>query len=113
MIRIVYIDQEEFVVERVLAALRSLVELGLLDRMRVREFVMATTPILFHPNRWLRNNVIQFLDSVGRLLNPHELFYLIYPLLKAFLLCEISELTSDKLMRFTKPPVCPQLTVAF
>ncbi|KAJ3165022.1 Serine/threonine-protein kinase [Irineochytrium annulatum] len=48
-------DAEEFVVEKVLAALTSLAELGLMQKPKLREMVTMILPLLCHPNVWIRN----------------------------------------------------------
>lgn len=52
--RYVTIDVEETVVARVLAALTSLCELGLFQKMRIWELMSATLGFLYHPNVWIR-----------------------------------------------------------
>jgi phosphoinositide-3-kinase, regulatory subunit 4 len=47
-------DVEESVVARVLAALTSLCELGLFQKMRVWELMSANLGFLYHPNAWIR-----------------------------------------------------------
>ena len=47
-------DVEETVVARVLAALTSLCELGLFQKMRIWELMSATLGFLYHPNVWIR-----------------------------------------------------------
>lgn len=47
-------DVEESVVARVLAALTSLCELGLFQKMRIWELMSATLGFLYHPNIWIR-----------------------------------------------------------
>ena len=47
-------DVEETVVAKVLAALTSLCELGLFQKMRIWELMSATLGFLYHPNMWIR-----------------------------------------------------------
>lgn len=47
-------DVEESVVARVLAALTSLCELGLFQKMRIWELMSANLGFLYHPNSWIR-----------------------------------------------------------
>lgn len=47
-------DVEETVVAKVLAALTSLCELGLFQKMRIWELMSATLGFLYHPNVWIR-----------------------------------------------------------
>jgi len=48
------LDVEESVVARVLAALTSLCELGLFQKMRIWELMSANLGFLYHPNSWIR-----------------------------------------------------------
>jgi len=50
-------DVEESVVARVLAALTSLCELGLFQKMRIWELMSATLGFLYHPNIWIRQGL--------------------------------------------------------
>jgi phosphoinositide-3-kinase, regulatory subunit 4 len=50
----VELDVEETVVAKVLAALTSLCELGLFQKMRIWELMGATLGFLYHPNIWIR-----------------------------------------------------------
>ena len=52
-------DEEETVVTRVLAALTSLSELGLFQRMRLWELMSATLGFLYHPNIWIKQGLFQ------------------------------------------------------
>jgi phosphoinositide-3-kinase, regulatory subunit 4 len=49
-----FLDVEETVVAKVLAALTSLCELGLFQKMRIWELMSATLGFLYHPNIWVR-----------------------------------------------------------
>ena len=52
-------DVEECVVARVLAALTSLCELGLFQKMRIWELMSANLGFLYHPNSWIRQGTFQ------------------------------------------------------
>jgi phosphoinositide-3-kinase regulatory subunit 4 len=52
------LDVEETVVARVLAALTSLCELGLFQKMRIWELMSATLPFFYHPNIWIRQGIV-------------------------------------------------------
>jgi phosphoinositide-3-kinase, regulatory subunit 4 len=57
-----FLDVEETVVAQVLAALTSLCELGLFQKMRIWELMSATLGFLYHPNIWIRQGELIFLD---------------------------------------------------
>lgn len=48
------VDSEEFVVEKVLNALTSLAELGLLQKPKLRDLGGVIAPLVCHPNMWVR-----------------------------------------------------------
>jgi hypothetical protein len=52
------IDSDEFVIERALACLKSLTELGLLSKSRICTLIGYASPLLLHPNRWIRNGIV-------------------------------------------------------
>lgn len=56
-------DVEETVVARVLAALTSLCELGLFQKMRIWELMSATLGFLYHPNVWVRQGMVKYMNS--------------------------------------------------
>lgn len=60
------LDVEESVVAKVLAALTSLCELGLFQKMRIWELMSATLGFLYHPNIWIRQGerIPQFLELI-------------------------------------------------
>jgi phosphoinositide-3-kinase, regulatory subunit 4 len=79
-------DVEESVVARVLAALTSLCELGLFQKMRIWELMSANLGFLYHPNSWIRQGTssisttgpwFTFLFQVRRHLSPqqHSIFH--------------------------------------
>jgi phosphoinositide-3-kinase, regulatory subunit 4 len=57
-----FLDVEETVVAKVLAALTSLCELGLFQKMRIWELMSATLGFLYHPNIWIRQGELILLD---------------------------------------------------
>lgn len=54
-------DPEEFVLVKVLAALRGMAELGLLGRACVWEVVGVVGRFMVHPNLWVRQGRVFFL----------------------------------------------------
>lgn len=46
-------DTEEYVVHKTLGALQSLVELGLMQKVIIMEFVQDVVPLLAHPVSYL------------------------------------------------------------
>lgn len=58
-------DPEEFVVVKVLGALRGMAELGLLGRGVVWEVVGVVGRFMVHPNLWVRQGMYPFFSRYG------------------------------------------------
>jgi phosphoinositide-3-kinase regulatory subunit 4 len=58
------IDEEEFVVYRVLKALACFVRLSLLKRTLIYQYLRQVAPLVCHPNLWLRLGVIEYVSSI-------------------------------------------------
>ncbi|KAI9347770.1 hypothetical protein DFJ73DRAFT_451681 [Zopfochytrium polystomum] len=109
-------DAEEFVVEKVLASLTSIAELGLLQKQKLKEFAATIMPLLCHPNVWIRNGAISFIACATKLMPLIDVRCVIYPMIKPFLRADIPEITEVYLLENLKKPVSRNLydqTLAF
>ncbi|KAL1922119.1 uncharacterized protein VTP21DRAFT_10761 [Calcarisporiella thermophila] len=102
-------DSEEFVVEKVLASLTSLAELGLFQKIKLWELVGIVAPLLCHPNIWIRYWVIAFIASVSKLVPATDVWCIIYPLVTPFLRTDIVEISELKLLESVKEPLSRQV----
>lgn len=59
-------DAEEFVVVRALQALTSLVELALLQKPIIYEFIDDVCPFLCHPNQWIRYGAVGYVVACAK-----------------------------------------------
>lgn len=118
-------DVEETVVARVLAALTSLSELGLFQRMRLWELMSATLGFLYHPNIWIRegaswpvspsslflthetSGASAFIASATKHLPATDVWCILYPSLKHFLRSDVLLITEQSLLITMKAPVRP------
>ncbi|KAJ3185754.1 Serine/threonine-protein kinase [Gaertneriomyces sp. JEL0708] len=98
-------DAEEFVVEKVLSALTSLAELGLLQKPKLKELSVVILPLLCHPNTWIRLGAIGFVASAARLLPLLDVRCFLYPQLRAYLKMDVFEISENTLLENLKTPV--------
>ncbi|THU97645.1 ARM repeat-containing protein [Dendrothele bispora CBS 962.96] len=98
-------DTEESVVARVLAALTSLCELGLFQKMRIWELMSATLGFLYHPNIWIRQGAAAFIASAAKHLPDSDVWCILYPSLRHFLKSDVVEIDEQSLLNAMKTPV--------
>jgi phosphoinositide-3-kinase, regulatory subunit 4 len=114
-------DVEESVVARVLAALTSLCELGLFQKMRIWELMSANLGFLYHPNSWIRQGTSQsrslgrglhflsgataFIASAAQHLPSSDVWGILYPSLRHFLRSDVRSIDEFSLLSALKPPV--------
>ena len=97
-------DPEASVVVKVLASLKSLTELGLFPKMKIRELVQTIAPLMVHPNTWIRSNAIQFIETT-KSMSQLDLYVLIIPVLRPFLKSSITEISAEKLRETLLDPI--------
>ncbi|KAF5350674.1 hypothetical protein D9756_008730 [Leucocoprinus leucothites] len=102
-------DVEETVVARVLAALTSLCELGLFQKMRIWELMSATLGFLYHPNVWIRQGATSFITSAAQHLPPTDVWCILYPSLKHFLKADVAVINEQSLLTVMKHPLSRQI----
>ena len=107
-------DSEEFVIHRTLLSLRSMVELGLLDKSQCVHFLANhVIPLLCHPSVWIRQGAVGFVAAVCKCnkkpnsssstsggLNVVDILCSVVPLLNKFL-----RASSTDLVQFDEPAV--------
>lgn len=116
-------DIEESVVARVLAALTSLCELGLFQKMRIWELMSANLGFLYHPNSWIRQGTSRsrslgrrlhfsltsgataFIASAAQHLPSSDVWGILYPSLRHFLRSDVRSIDEFSLLTALKPPV--------
>ncbi|KAF4603205.1 Serine/threonine-protein kinase [Pleurotus pulmonarius] len=102
-------DVEESVVAKVLAALTSLCELGLFQKMRIWELMSATLGFLYHPNIWIRQGAAAFMSSAAKHLPRSDVWCILYPSLRYFLKSDVVNIDESSLLTAMKPPLPRQL----
>ncbi|KAN0103594.1 ARM repeat-containing protein [Russula decolorans] len=102
-------DVEESVVARVLAALTSLCELGLFQKMRIWELMSANLGFLYHPNSWIRQGATAFIASAAQHLPSSDVWGILYPSLRHFLRSDVRSIDEFSLLTALKPPLDRQV----
>ncbi|KAI8081764.1 uncharacterized protein BX664DRAFT_388695 [Halteromyces radiatus] len=102
-------DAEEFVVEKVLNSLTSLADLGLFQKMKLWELVGIVSPLICHPNIWIRYGAIGFISSATKHLPQTDRWCIIYPLLTPFLRSDIADINEESLLHNVKSPIPRQV----
>ncbi|CAO3616553.1 unnamed protein product [Cunninghamella echinulata] len=102
-------DPQEFVVEKVLNSLTSLADLGLFQKMKLWELIGIISPLICHPNMWIRYGAIGFITSANKHLSQTDRWCIIYPLLMPFLRSEIDDTNEKCLLENTKSPIPRQV----
>eukprot|EP00457_Paulinella_chromatophora_P000231 gb/GEZN01000231.1/.p1 GENE.gb/GEZN01000231.1/~~gb/GEZN01000231.1/.p1 ORF type:complete len:1689 (+),score=318.73 gb/GEZN01000231.1/:174-5240(+) len=101
-------DVEETVTRRVLHALASLCELGLLERRLLIQFLPKIIPLLCLPSAWIRNEAIHLLVSLSRVLGLAKTFCFVIPALRPVLKAPIVVVDWLSLAHSLKPPLTRQ-----
>ncbi|KAJ3746567.1 hypothetical protein DFH05DRAFT_1607341 [Lentinula detonsa] len=102
-------DVEETVVAKVLAALTSLCELGLFQKMRVWELMSATLGFLYHPNIWVRQGAAAFIAAAAKHLPSSDVWCILYPSLRHFLKSDVETIDERSLLNAMKPALPRQI----
>ncbi|KII91699.1 hypothetical protein PLICRDRAFT_51832 [Plicaturopsis crispa FD-325 SS-3] len=98
-------DVEETVVAKVLAALTSLCELGLFQKMRIWELMSATLGFLYHPNVWIRQGAAAFIAAAAKHLPSSDVWCILYPSLRHLLKSDLAVIDEQKLLIAMKGPL--------
>ena len=102
---LIVIDPEEFVIEKVLNALASLTELGLFQKSSIVDLAKIIVKLIVHPNGWVSNAAVGFLSAAAKALGPVDTQVMLYPILRPYLLCDISAVTEQKILDYRQKPV--------
>ncbi|EMR11180.1 hypothetical protein PNEG_00773 [Pneumocystis murina B123] len=92
------IDIEEFVVEKVISSLTSIMELGLFQKPRIWDLLVTLLKYTLHPNVWIRTESIKFIVASIKWLEKVDIHCILYSLLRPFLRCDIINITETALL---------------
>jgi len=93
------------VIEKVLNALASLTELSLFSKVSVLDLAKTIVKLVVHPNAWVSNGAIGFLATSAKAIGPVDTQSLLYPVIRPFLICDISTVTEQKMLDHKQKPV--------
>ncbi|PVD36888.1 hypothetical protein C0Q70_03878 [Pomacea canaliculata] len=91
-------DTEEFVIHKTLGALKTMVELGLMQKQVILEFVNDVVPLLAHPDVWIRQGSVGFVSAVASKMDVADLHVKIIPKVKPFLKRAVLQLHNELVM---------------
>ncbi|XP_067658475.1 phosphoinositide 3-kinase regulatory subunit 4-like [Haliotis asinina] len=91
-------DPEEYVVHKALGAIKSLSELGLLQKPMLQEFVQEIVPFLAHPGIWIRQGAVGFVAAVARIMNIADLHCNLLPQVAPFLKQHVLQLDKEPIV---------------
>jgi phosphoinositide-3-kinase regulatory subunit 4 len=94
------------VIEKVLNALASLTELGLFQKTSVLELSKSIVKLVVHPNMWVANGAVGFLAASAKSIGPVDAQCLLYPIIRPYLVCDISVISEQHLLDHKQKPVC-------
>ncbi|KAL4221189.1 phosphoinositide-3-kinase [Mactra antiquata] len=91
-------DPEEFIVHKSLGALKSLTELGLLQKPMLHYFIKIVVPLLAHPGMWIRQGSVGFVSAVASKLNIADIHCNLLPSLEPFIKSSILQIEKEVLL---------------
>eukprot|EP00051_Salpingoeca_urceolata_P013431 m.168711 g.168711 ORF g.168711 m.168711 type:complete len:1395 (-) comp17794_c0_seq2:240-4424(-) len=91
-------DCEEWVVAETLHTLTSLVQLRLLDRVRLDTLIKSTTSLLVHPNVWIRYAEVAFVVAVAQTLPLVDVHTMLTPRVEAYVKRRVGALDDECLL---------------
>lgn len=97
-------DSEESVTEQVIRSLSSMARLGLFERWTIVELVLMITRFTLHPNIWIREAAVQFIEAASTHMSDADSWSMIMPLIRPVLKIPSSELSELSLLDALKKP---------
>ncbi|KTW28816.1 hypothetical protein T552_01446 [Pneumocystis carinii B80] len=91
-------DIEEFVVEKVISSLTTIMGLGLFQKPRIWDLLATLLKYTLHPNVWIRTETIKFVVATIKWLEKVDIYCILYSLLRPFLRCDIISITEAALL---------------
>eukprot|EP00298_Acanthocystis_sp_HF-20_P014140 c20652_g1_i1.p1 GENE.c20652_g1_i1~~c20652_g1_i1.p1 ORF type:complete len:1457 (+),score=612.94 c20652_g1_i1:607-4371(+) len=98
-------DPEEFVVERVINCLSSLCEVKLFSNKSLMTIVDNLSPLLCHPNSWIRYNTVALFSIIGRQFDRIDLFSFVILKIRPYLKQDIVNTNEETLLANLIPPM--------
>jgi phosphoinositide-3-kinase regulatory subunit 4 len=102
-------DAEEYVIHRTLQSLTTLTSLKFLDKSLLFQLLGESSPLLSHPNPWIRDSLIAYLITLSEQLSLAETHCKLMPMIKKSLKKELNVLSADLVTEYLKPPLTRDL----
>jgi phosphoinositide-3-kinase regulatory subunit 4 len=97
-------DPEETVTEQVIRSLSSMAHLGLFQRWTTVELVLIVSRFTLHPNVWIREAAVQFIEASSTHLSDADVWSMVMPLLKPVLKMPSAGLSEYELLDALQKP---------
>ncbi|THY76481.1 ARM repeat-containing protein [Aureobasidium pullulans] len=97
-------DPEETVTEQVIRSLSSMAHLGLFQRWTTIELVLIVSRFTLHPNVWIREAAVQFIEATSTHLSDADVWSMVMPLLKPVLKMPSAGLSEFELLDALQKP---------
>lgn len=98
-------DESEFVVAGAVNCLSSLCDLGLFKKHRMLEIIDKTSPLLLHPNTWIRYGAACIVLSISQKLSNADIICFLMPKIRKFLVRDVVEVSRRTLLQSLPLPV--------
>ncbi|SCU94321.1 LANO_0E06414g1_1 [Lachancea nothofagi CBS 11611] len=97
-------DSEELVVVMVLKSLRTLSNVGLVQKRFFFDIAKIVSALLLHPNIWIRQFALAQLVEISNKLSRAEVYCLLYPVIKPYFEFDV-QLTWESMISSCKKPI--------
>ncbi|CCD22933.1 ubiquitin-binding serine/threonine protein kinase VPS15 NDAI_0A07790 [Naumovozyma dairenensis CBS 421] len=98
------IDSEELIVVSVLHTLKNLLQLGFINKKFFYDTTLNVSPLLLHPNHWIREFTLGIISEICANLSNAEIYCLIYPTIGPFFEFDL-EFTFELMVGSCKQPI--------
>ncbi|SJM87486.1 related to serine/threonine-protein kinase VPS15 [Zygosaccharomyces bailii] len=97
-------DPDELVVANVLQSLKDLCKTGLVEKRFFYDICTTISPLLLHPNNWIRQFSLLLIVEISSKLTKAEVYCVLYPIVRPFFEFDV-EFTYELMLSSCKSPV--------
>ncbi|XP_049532071.1 phosphoinositide 3-kinase regulatory subunit 4 [Anopheles darlingi] len=101
-------DPEEFVIAKAIHATTLLIELGLIQKQGINEFISECACYLAHPNLWIRHEIVELIATSVRVLSALDVQCKVRPSIAAHLQYPLIGIESPELVLDALHPPVPR-----
>ncbi|XP_055523812.1 phosphoinositide 3-kinase regulatory subunit 4 [Wyeomyia smithii] len=101
-------DPEEFVIAKAIRATTSLIELGLIQKLGIIEFIAECACYLNHPNLWIRHEICGLISTSARILSALDVQCKIMPSIANHLKVPLIQVEKPELLMDSLLPAIPR-----